>query len=89
MNSEALVNASIKALYAPGARAYIHVGGRAMRVRRPGVATVELAPGFKVRVSTDASGQATQIEETERLHAIVRLRPLNPRARQLRVGGGV
>lgn len=50
----------------------IHAGGRAMRVRTAGEKVIHLPNGQTVKVTTDDSGVATQVEEDDRLHAIVR-----------------
>lgn len=54
----------------------IHAGGRAMRVRTAADRSLILPNGVKVKVSTDDSGVATQIEEDEALHAVVRPHPI-------------
>lgn len=43
-----------------------------MRVRVPSEKVLYLPNGQQVHVTTDASGQATQVEDGECLHAIVR-----------------
>ena len=53
----------------------ISVGKRSMRVRTAGERVLYLPNGQHVKVSTDDSGIATQVEEDEKLHAVVR--PLN------------
>lgn len=74
--SELLIQSALAAMRAPRGRAFIHAGGRGMGIRTPGERTYELAPGFKVKISTDASGVATQVEENDKLHAIVRPKPI-------------
>ena len=50
----------------------LFAGGRRMEVRQDTEKMIVLPNGHKVRVSRDASGCATQIEENERLHAVAR-----------------
>jgi hypothetical protein len=54
-------------------------------VHQPGERMIVLPNGHSIRVSTDASGVATQVEEDEAMHAIVRPRPIRVRRRE----GGV
>ena len=71
-DSEALVEASLRNLRARRGRKFVHAGGRGMNVHTPGEQTLYLPNGQTVKVSTDDSGVATQVEETDRLHAVVR-----------------
>jgi hypothetical protein len=50
----------------------ILVGNRRARVRQDVERRLVLPNGQTVRVSVDASGHATQIEENDRLHAVAR-----------------
>jgi hypothetical protein len=50
----------------------LFAGGRKMEVRQDTEKRIVLPNGHTVRVSRDASGCATQIEENERLHAVAR-----------------
>lgn len=52
-----------------------------MRVRCDSETTIQLPNGEWVRVWTDASGKATQVEEDDSLHAIVRPDVYRPRVR--------
>lgn len=55
---------------------FIHAGGQGRRVHGPGERVLYLPHGGHVRVSVDDSGVATQVEEDENLHAIVRPAPI-------------
>jgi len=59
----------------------IHAGGRAMRIRTSGERVLHLPNGQHVKVTTDDSGVATQIEEDDALHAVVRPKPITLRVR--------
>ena len=50
----------------------LFAGGRRMEVRQDTEKMIVLPNGHKVRVSRDASGCATQIEENDRLHGVAR-----------------
>lgn len=76
--TELLIQSAIAAMRAPRGRSFIHAAGRGMQVRTPGEKIHELCPGVRVRVSTDDSGVATQVEENDKLHAILRPKPINP-----------
>ena len=54
----------------------VHAGGRTMTIRTPGERILHLPNGHRVKVSVDDSGVATQIEEDDALHAIVRPKPI-------------
>lgn len=60
----------------------IHAGGRPMRVRTAAERVLYLPNGQHVKVSTDDSGVATQVEEDEALHAIVRPGTINTKIRR-------
>lgn len=60
----------------------IHAGGRPMRVHTVGERVLYLPNGAHVKVSTDDSGVATQVEEDEALHAIVRPGTINTKIRR-------
>ncbi len=76
MNTEALVEASLRNLRAQRGRKFVHAGGRGMTVHTAGEHVLYLPNGQTVKVSTDDSGVATQVEETDRLHAVVRPHPI-------------
>ena len=57
---------------APRGSKTIWAGKGRMRVRTPGERILYLPNGVAVKVTTDDSGIATQIEEVEALHAIAR-----------------
>lgn len=75
--AEELIKMSVQKFTAPRGTKFVHAGGRAMHVRTAGERVLLLPDGSKVRVSVDDSGVATQIEEDEALHAVVRPRPIN------------
>lgn len=66
------VRAAMSAFRAERGSRTIHAGGRTMTVRTPAERILHLPNGQHVRVSVDDSGVATQVEEDEALHAIVR-----------------
>lgn len=74
--TELLINSALVAMRAPRGQAFVHAGGRGIRIRTAGEASVVLA-GRRLKITTDASGVATQVEEDERLHAIVRPLPIH------------
>ncbi len=67
-----MVEAFLRNLSAIRGRKFVHAGGRGMTVHVPGERVLYLPNGDTIRVSTDDSGIATQVEETDRLHAVVR-----------------
>lgn len=71
-DSEALVEASLARLRAKRGERFVHAGGRGMRTRTAGEQVLYLPNGKTIRVATDDSGVATQVEEADRLHAVVR-----------------
>lgn len=76
IDSNALVEASLRHLRARRGERFIHAGGRAMRTRTAGEQILYLPNGKTIRVSTDDSGVATQVEENDRLHAVARPLPI-------------
>lgn len=56
---------------APRAKSML-VGGKVATIHQDTEQRIHLPNGATIRVSVDASGTATQIEENERLHAVVR-----------------
>jgi hypothetical protein len=66
----------------------IHAGGRAVRVHTSGERVLHLPNGVQVKVTTDDSGVATQIEEGEALHAVVRPHPIRNKTRNPQAHGG-
>jgi hypothetical protein len=70
------VAAFMSAFKAPRGEKMVHAGGRGMRIRTPGERVIYLPNGHAVKVTVDDSGVATQIEEDEALHAIVRPEPI-------------
>jgi hypothetical protein len=71
-DTDILVEAHLKTMRAKRGRRFIHAGGRGMTVRTPGDHVLYLPNGDHIRVTTDDSGVATQVEQDERLHAVVR-----------------
>jgi hypothetical protein len=59
-----------------------------MRVKTAGERIIHLPNGQTVRVSVDDSGVATQVEEDDCLHAVVRPRTISLASVGLRPGGG-
>ncbi len=57
--------------------------GKSMQVRQETERRIVLPNGHTIKVSSDASGVATQIEENERQHAVVR-----PEAYAIKLTGG-
>lgn len=55
---------------------FIHAGGQGRTVHGPGERILWLPHGGCVKVSVDDSGVATQVEEDENLHAVVRPSPI-------------
>jgi hypothetical protein len=82
ISTEDIIRAAVKAgdrsvLRAPRGEKTIWAGLRRMRVRTAGEKMLYLPNGSVVKITTDASGVATQIEETEHLHAIARPHGIN------------
>lgn len=71
-DSEALIQASLRNLRARRRERFVYVAGKGMRTHMPGEQTIYLPDGHSIKVTTDDSGIATQVEETDRLHAVVR-----------------
>jgi hypothetical protein len=70
------VAAAMSAFRAERRQKMVHAGGRGMRVHTAGERVIYLPNGHAVKVSVDDSGIATQVEEDEALHAIVRPHPI-------------
>jgi len=81
LTTEAIIRAAVHKFAAPRGQKTVYVGAsRPVRVHTPGERVLHLPNGVTVKVTTDDSGHATQIEEDESLHAIarpatVRIRP--------------
>lgn len=71
-STEALIAAAVHKFTAPRGERMIHAGGRAMTVHTPGERILHLPNGTTVRIAVDDSGVATQVEEDDALHAVVR-----------------
>lgn len=61
-----------RALIAPEKKKFVSLPMRSMHVRQSSECVIVLPNGHKVHVMTDASRVATQIEEDDSMHAIVR-----------------
>lgn len=72
MSTGEMVERALDMLRAPTRYRTVSTVAGTMRVRQDNERTLILPNGCRVRVGTDASGTATQIEEDHRLHAIVR-----------------
>lgn len=70
--TEMLIQRAIDKFAAPRRETKVFAGGRGMTVHRPGERVLHLPNGATVKVTVDDSGVATQVEEDEHLHAIVR-----------------
>jgi len=81
-STEQLIAAAVHKFAAPRGDKMIHAGGRAVHVHTAGERTLILPNGHAVKVMTDDSGVATQIEEDDALHAVVRPHPI-----RIRIGG--
>lgn len=68
-----------------GSKTVFTAAGR-IGIATPGERILQLPNGQRVRVLTDASGTATQVEEDEALHAIVRPAAIRHRPRQVQQG---
>lgn len=70
--TELLIRAAVDKFAVPRTEKTVYAGGRAVTVHGPNERVLHLPNGTTVKVSVDDSGIATQVEEEERLHAIVR-----------------
>lgn len=70
--TEMLIRAAVDKFAVPRSEKTIYAGGRTMKVHGPNERVLHLPNGTTVKVSVDDSGVATQVEEDENLHAIVR-----------------
>lgn len=82
--TEQIIAAAAHKFRAPRGHKMIHAGGRAMQVRTPGEKVLYLPNGVAVKVNTDDSGCATQIEEPDALHAIARPHTIRLRLKNIR-----
>lgn len=74
--TEQLIHAAVHKFTAQRGERTVFAGGKVVRVHTPGERILYLPNGHHVRVSVDDSGVATQVEETDRLHAIARPKPI-------------
>lgn len=74
--TEDIIRAVAEKFIAPRGEKFISVGGRNMPVHTAGEKVLHLPNGAVVRVTTDDSGHATQVEEDDKLHAIARPDPI-------------
>ena len=77
ITTEMIIQAALDKFRAPRGEKTIWAGMRRMRVRTAGEKVLFLPNGVTVKVTTDDSGVATQIEENESLHAIARPNGVN------------
>jgi hypothetical protein len=73
------IAAAMSAFKAKRGEKTISAGGRTIRTHTPGERILHLPNGQHVKVSVDDSGVATQVEDDEALHAIVRPQPIRYR----------
>lgn len=76
LSTERLIQAAVDKFCAPPGSKMISAGGRNMQVRTPGKRCIHFPDGTMLEIRTDASGVATQVEEDDALHAVVRPRPI-------------
>lgn len=72
MSVDEMVAEALGMLRAPERTRTVSTVAGTMTIRQDSERTMYLPNGVQVRVSTDASGTATHIEEADRLHAIAR-----------------
>lgn len=70
--TEMLIKRSIDKFCATRRETIVSTGSKTMIVHKPGEKVLHLPNGTMVKITVDDSGVATQIEEEEHLHAIVR-----------------
>jgi len=73
--TEAIIRAAVHKFAAPRGDRIISSPWGTMRVHTPGERVLHLPNGRVVRVATDASGCATQIESDHNMHAVARPQP--------------
>lgn len=76
-STEALIRQRVAQFCAPRGTKIISSPWGTMRVHTPGERVLHLPNGRTVKVTTDASGQATQVESDHNQHAVVRPATLN------------
>lgn len=84
ITTDDLIRAAMSKFRARRGEKLIHAGGKSMRVRTAGENVLWLPNGSHVKVTTDESGITTQVEEDEKLHAIVR-----PHTIHTKINGGI
>lgn len=84
ITTEQIIQAAVAKFAAPRGERVISTSARTMRVHTPGERVLYLPNGACVKITTDASGVATQVEEDDALHAVVRPKPVNLREQLLR-----
>lgn len=75
-STEALIRRRVHQFCAPRGDKIVSSPWGTMRVHTAGEKVLHLPNGQVVKVTTDASGQATQVESDHNLHAVVRPAPL-------------
>jgi hypothetical protein len=78
------IAAAMSAFRARRGEKIVSAGGRTMTVHTPGQRILYLPNGAHVNVRVDDSGVATQVEEDDALHAIVRPHPIQLELRMRR-----
>lgn len=79
LTTEQIIAAAVHKFAAPRGERVVFAGGRRVTVHTAGERVLHLPNGAVVKVSTDDSGCATQIEENDHLHAIARPRSIRLR----------
>jgi len=81
-STEALIQRRVAQFCAPRGDKIISTAWGTMRVKTPGERVLHLPNGRVVKITTDASGHATQVESDHNQHAIVRPKPLSLKLRR-------
>lgn len=72
LTTEDIIRAAVHKFAAPRGERTVFAAGRRVTVHTAGERVLHLPNGQVVKVTTDDSGCATQIEENDHLHAIAR-----------------
>lgn len=81
ITTEQIIQAAVSKFAARRPETFVCGPGHRGHVHRPGESRLLLPNGAVVKITTDASGVATQVEEDGALHAIVRPQPMRVRLR--------
>lgn len=76
-STEALIQQRVAQFCAPRGDKIISTAWGTTRVKTAGERVLHLPNGQTVKITTDASGQATQVESDHNQHAVVRPAPLS------------